>query len=79
LYWTPVSPIHAVSFLANKTETNSWEIQYSLRVLEHFPADMIFFYVPQIVQLLRNDPLGNKFIIYNIMDIYIYIYIYNLL
>ncbi|ORX86288.1 hypothetical protein BCR32DRAFT_290137 [Anaeromyces robustus] len=58
LYWEHVSPIHAVSFLANQTEKNPWEIQYSLRVLEHFPADMIFFYVPQIVQLLRNDPLG---------------------
>jgi len=58
LYWTHVSPIHAIAFLANQTERNPWEIQYSLRVLEHFPADMIFFYVPQIVQLLRNDPLG---------------------
>jgi len=58
LYWTHVSPIHAISFLANQTEKNPWEIQYSLRVLEHFPPDMIFFYVPQIVQLLRDDPLG---------------------
>lgn len=33
-------------------------LQYAMRVLEHYPVDLTFFYVPQIVQTLRVDASG---------------------
>lgn len=65
LYWAPVPPISAASFLATSANEDPYILQYSMRVLHYFPVDTVFFYIPQIVQALRYDSLGyaGKFIL----------------
>jgi len=35
-------------------------LQYAHRVLAGHPVDLTFFFVPQVVQALRHDPLGTN-------------------
>jgi hypothetical protein len=58
LMWIPVSPIEAIALLGPQASTHPWVIQYAIFVLEYFPADQVFFYIPQIVQSLRYDTFG---------------------
>ena len=58
LFWAPVSPISAVSLFLPQYGSQPLVIQYALRTLEQYPVETVFFYVPQIVQALRYDPLG---------------------
>lgn len=58
LYWAPVPPITAANYFQPQYGNHPLVIQYAMRSLEHFPVDIVFFYVPQIVQALRNDELG---------------------
>lgn len=58
-YWTPVSPIVAVSFLATRA-CDPMVLQYAMRSIAHFAVDQVFFYIPQIVQALRHDARGKK-------------------
>ncbi|KAM0756315.1 hypothetical protein T439DRAFT_296348 [Meredithblackwellia eburnea MCA 4105] len=58
LYWAPVSVISALRFLFPKFGGDPILLQYALRVLEHHPVEVTFFYIPQVVQALRNDALG---------------------
>ncbi|TLD12636.1 uncharacterized protein PgNI_02942 [Pyricularia grisea] len=58
LYWAPVAPITAVTYFMPAFQNNPLLIQYAMRALESHPVDVTFFYVPQIVQLLRHDELG---------------------
>ncbi|BGP37895.1 Phosphatidylinositol 4-kinase stt4 [Rhodotorula kratochvilovae] len=58
LYWTPVPVPSALRFLFPKFGGDPVLLQYALRVLEHHPVSVTFFYVPQVVQALRTDELG---------------------
>ncbi|KAG0655552.1 phosphatidylinositol-4- kinase [Rhodotorula mucilaginosa] len=58
LYWSPVPVPEALRFLFPKFGGDAILLQYALRVLEHHPVSVTFFYVPQVVQALRTDELG---------------------
>lgn len=58
LYWAPVPVPEALRFLFPKFGGDPILLQYALRVLEHHPVAITFFYVPQVVQALRTDELG---------------------
>ncbi|GEM09474.1 phosphatidylinositol 4-kinase [Rhodotorula toruloides] len=58
LYWAPVPVPEALRFLFPKFGGDPILLQYALRVLEHHPVSITFFYVPQVVQALRTDELG---------------------
>ncbi|GAA5978734.1 hypothetical protein JCM10908_004462 [Rhodotorula pacifica] len=58
LFWSPVPVPEALRFLFPKFGGDAILLQYALRVLEHHPVSVTFFYVPQVVQALRTDELG---------------------
>ncbi|KAF9116746.1 phosphatidylinositol-4- kinase [Mortierella sp. AM989] len=57
-YWQPVPSITAISYFQPAYNSNPMVLQYAMRSLEHSPVEVVFFYVPQIVQALRYDDLG---------------------
>ncbi|KAI7828997.1 hypothetical protein BC939DRAFT_393774 [Gamsiella multidivaricata] len=58
LFWQPVPSITAISYFQPAFHNNPMVLQYAMRSLEHSPVEVVFFYVPQIVQALRHDDLG---------------------
>ncbi|EEQ34490.1 phosphatidylinositol 4-kinase [Microsporum canis CBS 113480] len=58
LYWEPIDPISAVTYLLPAYGNHPFILQYAMRSLESFPVDVGLFYVPQLVQALRYDALG---------------------
>lgn len=58
LFWAQVSPIEAINLLSPQTSHRNFVIQYALRALQCHPVTLCFFYVPQLVQELRNDTYG---------------------
>ncbi|CAG8689893.1 17249_t:CDS:10, partial [Rhizophagus irregularis] len=58
LYWAPVPPITAITYFSSTYNDNSLILQYAMRALECHPVDIVFFYIPQIVQALRYDKWG---------------------
>ncbi|KAF3481744.1 uncharacterized protein GIQ15_04503 [Arthroderma uncinatum] len=58
LYWEPIDPISAVTYLLPSYGNHPFILQYAMRSLESFPVDVGLFYVPQLVQALRYDALG---------------------
>lgn len=58
MYWQPVPPVTAVSYFLPSYNNSPLLLQYTMRALESFSADLVFFYIPQIVQALRYDSLG---------------------
>ncbi|KAK9470089.1 uncharacterized protein V1510DRAFT_303069 [Dipodascopsis tothii] len=58
LYWAPLAPIDAINLFLPTRAKNPFVLQYAMRSLESHDVDVTFFYVPQIVQLLRYDNLG---------------------
>lgn len=59
LYWTQLSPITSINLLSPVVSGHNTMItQLALRSLQSHPIVKCFFYVPQIVQQLRNDESG---------------------
>ncbi|KAF3924761.1 hypothetical protein AA313_de0210069 [Arthrobotrys entomopaga] len=58
LYWAPLNPISAATYLLPSYANNPFLLQYAVRALENHSIDLTFFYVPQFVQTLRYDTLG---------------------
>ncbi|KAF3906696.1 hypothetical protein ABW20_dc0110479 [Dactylellina cionopaga] len=58
LYWAPLNPISAATYLLPSYANNPYLLQYAVRALENHSIDVTFFYVPQFVQTLRYDTLG---------------------
>ncbi|ORZ23678.1 hypothetical protein BCR41DRAFT_302120 [Lobosporangium transversale] len=58
LFWQPVPSITAITYFQPAFHNNPMVLQYAMRSLEHSPVEVVFFYVPQIVQALRHDDLG---------------------
>ncbi|KAJ3097772.1 phosphatidylinositol-4- kinase [Phlyctochytrium planicorne] len=58
MFWAPIPPVTAVSLLTSKPPLEPWCLQYAVYVLDYFPIEQVFFYVPQLVQALRYDSAG---------------------
>ncbi|EPS43151.1 hypothetical protein H072_2952 [Dactylellina haptotyla CBS 200.50] len=58
LYWAPLNPISAATYLLPSYANNPFLLQYAVRALENHSIDVTFFYVQQFVQTLRYDTLG---------------------
>jgi phosphatidylinositol 4-kinase len=52
-------PVTAITYLMPRYSGLPQMLQYAIRSLEHFDVDIVFFYIPQLVQALRYDRLGN--------------------
>ena len=65
LYWQPVNPVIAIEMLCSSKKLHPWVLQYAFHSLEYFPVNLVFFYIPQLVQALRRDEFGyvEKFIL----------------
>lgn len=57
VHWAPVSPIAALRYFLPAFNKEPLVLQYAMRVLEQHPVELVFFYIPQVVQALRTDPL----------------------
>ncbi|GMK56681.1 hypothetical protein CspeluHIS016_0305210 [Cutaneotrichosporon spelunceum] len=58
LIWDKVPPVEALNYFQPRYGNDPIILQYAMRVLEQHPIDLTFFFVPQVVQQLRDDPLG---------------------
>uniref|UniRef100_A0ABD2XIX4 1-phosphatidylinositol 4-kinase n=1 Tax=Trichogramma kaykai TaxID=54128 RepID=A0ABD2XIX4_9HYME len=58
LTWTEVSPIHALAYFSRQFPHHPISAQYSVNVLESYSAEVLLFYIPQLVQSVRHDFMG---------------------
>ena len=58
LTWAPVSPINALAYFSRQFTPHQITAQYAVRVLRNYPADVVLFYIPQLVQSLRHDTVS---------------------
>ncbi|KAK0552405.1 phosphatidylinositol-4- kinase [Tilletia horrida] len=57
-YWAPITPVEAITLFKPLYENHPMVLQYAMRTLEQHPVQLVFFYVPQVVQALRDDKYG---------------------
>ncbi|SPO37665.1 related to phosphatidylinositol-4-kinase [Pseudozyma flocculosa] len=57
-YWSAVSPVEAIHLFQPEYDNHPLVLQYAMRALEQHPVELTFFYVPQVVQALRDDAYG---------------------
>ncbi|TFK76247.1 atypical/PIKK/PI4K protein kinase [Pluteus cervinus] len=57
LLWAPVPPVAAITLFERRYQNDPLILQYAHRALEQHPVELTFFFVPQVVQALRNDEL----------------------
>ncbi|QSL66410.1 hypothetical protein MERGE_000789 [Pneumocystis wakefieldiae] len=57
-FWSPVVPLTAITYFLPTYSNDGFILQYAVKILEHYSLDVIFFYVPELVQALRYDTLG---------------------
>lgn len=50
----------AITFFEKRYHNDPLLLQYAHRVLEQHPVELTFFFVPQVVQALRYDELGES-------------------
>jgi len=62
LVWDPVPPVMGITLFEPRYKNDPLILQYAHRVLEQHPIELTFFFVPQIVQALRHDDLGELFL-----------------
>jgi len=55
-----VPPVTAVTYFSPNYNNHPLILQYAMRSLEYHPVDVVFFYIPQIVQALRSDKYGKR-------------------
>lgn len=58
LWFAPLAPIDSITLFLPPFGDDPYILQYLMRLLESNDVNVTFFYVPQIVQLLRHDSLG---------------------
>ncbi|RUS74517.1 hypothetical protein EGW08_017724, partial [Elysia chlorotica] len=56
--WEKVSPVLALSYFSRLYPPHPLTAQFAIRVLRAQPSEVLLFYIPQIVQALRYDPMG---------------------
>ncbi|PVD31364.1 hypothetical protein C0Q70_06776 [Pomacea canaliculata] len=56
--WTTISPVLALSYFSRQYPPHPLTQQFAVRVLRSYSSDVLIFYIPQIVQALRYDPMG---------------------
>ncbi len=61
LYWASIPPVLAIIYFGPNYANDPSVLQYAHGVLVQYPVDLTFFFVPQVVQALRNDALGEVF------------------
>lgn len=57
-YWAAVSPVEAIHLFQPEFDNHPMVLQYAMRALMQHPVELTFFYVPQVVQALRDDAYG---------------------
>ena len=58
LFWARVHPIKALSLFSRQFPPHPITAQFAVRCLTSYPADVVLFYIPQLVQALRYDTMG---------------------